>query len=69
MDSVLSERGIAWKQVAAFGDGLNDLELLQTAGTAVAMDNGVAQLCAAADLVAPDAAQDGAARVIEEFFL
>ena len=69
LEDVLAEREIPWENAAAFGDGLNDAELLEKAGMAVAMANGVPELCRRADLVAPDAALDGVAQVIESRFL
>lgn len=69
LEQVLAARGIGWKDVAAFGDGLNDAELLRAAGTAVVMENGVEELRRQADLIAPDAALDGAADVLERCFL
>ena len=49
----------------AFGNGYNDIEMLSTAGLGVAVDGGVPQAIAAADLVAPSMEDDGVARVLE----
>ena len=57
---------IGRKQIAAFGDGENDKEMLVYAGIGVAMENGAADLKAAADRIAPDCDQDGMARVIRQ---
>ncbi len=43
----------------AFGDGLNDLEMLQYVGTGVAMGNGFEELKEAADLVTAKVSNDG----------
>lgn len=51
----------------AFGDGSNDLDLLQTAGIGVAMDNAVPQLKAAADWIAPSNREAGVAAGIYRF--
>ena len=44
-------------ETAAFGDFLNDYELLRTAGLAVAMDNAHPQLKEIADIIAPQCRQ------------
>ena len=46
-------------EAIAFGDGNNDMEMLQAVGTGVAMANASEQLKAVADAVCGDAAQDG----------
>lgn len=66
---LLERLGIAWDETAAFGDGSNDAGMLQAAGLGVAMANGPAGLRALADLVAPDAGEDGVARVVKEYLL
>ncbi len=66
---LLERLGIAWGETAAFGDGENDAGLLRAAGFGVAMANGAPALRALADLVAPAADEDGAARVIEQYLL
>jgi len=58
--------GVLPEEVAAFGDGENDLEMIQYAGLGVAMGNAVPLLKQAADLVAPACDEDGAARVLEQ---
>ncbi len=53
------------EEIAVFGDGENDLEMVANAGFGVAMGNAVDKLKAAADYIAPDCDEDGAAKVIE----
>lgn len=53
-------------EVMVFGDGLNDLDMLQWAGTAVAMGNGAPEVKAAADIIAPTNDEDGVAVIIEK---
>ena len=50
----------------AFGDGENDLRLLQSAGTAVAMENGFGCIKEHADIVAKSNNENGVAKVIFE---
>ncbi len=59
--------GIRAEQVMAFGDGSNDLEMLQFAGCAVAMQNAVEHLKPIADFVTCTNEQDGVAYAIEKF--
>ena len=62
----LCERlGVAQADVVAFGDGLNDVEMLTWAGHGVAMGNAEAAVQAIADEVAPSNDDDGVARVVE----
>jgi Cof subfamily protein (haloacid dehalogenase superfamily) len=56
---------IAAEAVMAFGDQHNDLEMLQWAGTGVAMGNAHREVVAAASLVAESHAEDGVAQIIE----
>ena len=51
----------------AFGDGENDIELLDWAGFGVAVGNGNAALRARADWHCPGPEEDGVARVIEAY--
>lgn len=56
---MVEQLGFDLKDVYAFGDGLNDLEMLQTVGTGVAMGNGVPEAKEKADLVTSDVSNDG----------
>lgn len=58
--------GIYIEEIAAFGDGENDLEMVANAGFGVAMGNAVPKLKAAADHIAPDCEQDGVAKTLLE---
>ncbi|HZB86281.1 MAG TPA: HAD family hydrolase [Gaiellaceae bacterium] len=51
----------------AFGDGENDVELLQWAGYGVAVANAHERVLAVADWICPPAAEEGVAQVIEAF--
>jgi Cof subfamily protein (haloacid dehalogenase superfamily) len=51
----------------AFGDGENDLELLDWAGYAVAVENAHDAVKARADFICPSADDEGVAQVIEAF--
>ena len=58
--------GITLRHVAAFGDDVNDVEMVQEAGLGVAMDNAVAEVKAVADRITASNDQDGVALVVEE---
>jgi Cof subfamily protein (haloacid dehalogenase superfamily) len=62
------ELNIPQQQIAAFGDGENDLEMIQYAGFGVAMGNAVELLRQASDFIAPPCEEDGVACVLEQFF-
>lgn len=51
--------GVPVEDTVAFGDSMNDLELLQTAGVSVCMGNGSAGLKEIAGLVCPPVEEDG----------
>ncbi len=57
--------GIEAVDVLAFGDEMNDTEMLAWAGTGVAMGNATEPARAAADLVVPSNADDGVAQYLE----
>ena len=58
--------GFTLENCIAFGDGLNDLSMIEAAGTGVAMANAHPQVLAAADLVTATNDEDGVARTLRE---
>ncbi len=50
----------------AFGDGLNDMEMLDTVGFGVAMGNAEPELKLLADFVTKDIREDGILYALEE---
>lgn len=67
--SHLCERlGIRREEVIAFGDGMNDLDMLEWAGCGVAMENASDPVKEVADRVTAHVREDGVARVLEELF-
>jgi Cof subfamily protein (haloacid dehalogenase superfamily) len=58
--------GILAADVAAFGDGLNDLDMITWAGLGVAMEYGPEELLRAADAIAAGPPGEGVARFIED---
>ncbi len=63
---VMEKTGFKPEQAVAFGDGLNDMEMLQGVGLGVAMDNGHPELKAVANRIAPALHLDGVATVLNE---
>lgn len=61
--------GFAPENCMAFGDGLNDLSMIQAAGIGVAMANAIPEDLAAADFVTATNDDDGVAIAIEKFCL
>ena len=56
--------GISASEIAAFGDDLNDMDMLEYAGAGVAMGNAVEEIKAAADFVCLSNDEDGLAEWI-----
>ncbi|MDO5059181.1 MAG: HAD hydrolase family protein, partial [Neisseria sp.] len=64
IQTVLDTLGLTMADAMAFGDGLNDREMLGAVGFGVAMGNAEAELKAVADYIAPAAADDGIYRAL-----
>ncbi|MFD0716613.1 Cof-type HAD-IIB family hydrolase [Paenibacillus sp. GCM10027626] len=56
---LLKAIGVENRKCIAFGDGLNDIEMLTTIGTGIAMGNAVPEAKRAADLVTTSSSEDG----------
>jgi Cof subfamily protein (haloacid dehalogenase superfamily) len=64
----LAERlGFGAADTVSFGDGENDVELLEWAGYGVAVQNAHERVLAVADLVCPHCDEEGVAQVIEPY--
>ena len=59
--------GFTAERTVAFGDGENDVELLEWAGYAIAVEDAHPRLAGIADLVCPPADEEGVAQVIESY--
>jgi Cof subfamily protein (haloacid dehalogenase superfamily) len=66
---VCEHLGVSPEDTMAFGDNLNDLELIQAAGVSVAVANAVGAVKEAARLVTASNDEDGVALAIEEHVL
>lgn len=68
--SVLSKiTGNSLDEIIAFGDGGNDVSMIQTAGIGVAMSNGCESAKNSADIIAMSNVEDGVAKTIETYVL
>ncbi|MBC2330877.1 Cof-type HAD-IIB family hydrolase [Listeria swaminathanii] len=69
LDTVLTPMGIHAENIIAFGDGHNDITMVEYAGTGIAMSNAVPELKAAASSVTLSNNEDGIAHVLNNLIL
>lgn len=65
LDWLCQINGIKREETIAFGNGYNDVQMLEWAGHSVAIGGAVPQVLNVADTVAPRIEEDGAAKIIE----
>lgn len=68
MSALVQKLGISMKEVMAFGDGRADINMLQMAGTGIAMGNAPEEVKRCADYTTLSNDEDGAALAIERAF-
>ena len=61
--------GISREEIMAFGDGMNDLEMVREAGLGIAVENAVQPVKDVADYITVSNENDGVAKAIEKFAL
>jgi 5-amino-6-(5-phospho-D-ribitylamino)uracil phosphatase len=66
---LLEQWGLSMVNVVAFGDDVNDVEMVAEAGLGVAMDNAVDAVKAVADRITLSNDEDGVALVLEELII
>ena len=59
VNAVLSYYGLSKDEAIAFGDGRNDIEMLEAVGTGVAMGNAIEEVKARADVICKSVEEDG----------
>ena len=69
LQALASYLDIPIEKTFAFGDGLNDLSMIQEAGIGVAMANACEAVIEAADYVTASCDEDGVAKAVEKFCL
>lgn len=62
---LLNQLNISKSEAAAFGDGLNDMEMFKLVGTAIAMGNAHPILKQHADIICPRHDQDGIVKILK----
>ena len=65
LDFLAEHMGFTREQTIAFGDGENDVELVEWAGYGIAVENAHDRVKAVADWVCAGAQDEGVAQVIE----
>jgi len=68
LERLANHLGYSIDDCAAFGDGLNDLTMVEVAGFGVAMANAHERVKAAAKIQAPSNDEDGVAAVLDSWF-
>ncbi len=61
--------GVSLADTVGFGDSMNDLEMIETVGTSVCMENGSEELKSRSDLICPAVSADGLAQAFEQLHL
>lgn len=61
--------GIPVEDSVAFGDSMNDLEMMETAGLSICMENGSERLKELADDICPSVSEDGIYKALEKYQL
>lgn len=67
IEALIRHLGVEREETIAFGDGENDISMLEYAGIGVAMGNSSDQVKACADYVTGAVDEDGVARAVEHF--
>jgi Cof subfamily protein (haloacid dehalogenase superfamily) len=67
LDFLAAHMGFTREETVAFGDGENDVELVEWAGFGIAVENAHDRVKAVADWIAPSARDEGVAEVIDSF--
>jgi len=67
IEALIRHLGIQREETIAFGDGENDISMLEYAGVGVAMGNASDKVKARADYVTSSVDEDGVARAVEHF--
>ena len=65
LDFLAAHMGFTREQTIAFGDGENDIELVEWASFGIAVENAHARVKAVADWICPSAEEEGVAQVLE----
>ena len=61
--------GVPIEDTYGFGDSMNDLEMIETVGTSICMENGAQALKEVSDIVCPAVTEDGLAKAFDQLGL
>jgi Cof subfamily protein (haloacid dehalogenase superfamily) len=67
LEFVAEQLGFSRERIVAFGDGENDIELVEWAGYGVAVENANERVKEVADFVCPSVDEEGVAQVLEAY--
>ena len=67
--AVAEHLGVPIEDTYGFGDSMNDLEMIETVGTSVCMENGAEALKKVSDVVCPAVTEDGLAKAFDQLGL
>jgi HAD superfamily hydrolase (TIGR01484 family) len=67
LDFLAKQLGFSRERTVAFGDGENDIELVDWAGYGVAVENADARVKEIADFICPSVEEEGVAQVLEAY--
>jgi len=68
LSMLMEKKGIKKENILALGDAYNDVEMLETAGVSVIMENAEEELKKRFDHIAPSNEESGLGRFLNEFF-
>lgn len=69
IDYIIAKENLAINETAAFGDGHNDLPMLQMVGHALVMDNALPEIKTVADQIVPSNDENGVGYGIQKYIL
>ena len=69
MRAVCEALSLSTKDSIAFGDSMNDVEMIEASGLGICMENGYEELKKLADDVCPSVEDDGIYRAFEKYGL
>ena len=67
LDFLAKQLGFSRERTVAFGDGENDIELVDWAGYGVAVENADERVKEIADFICPSVEEEGVAQVLEAY--
>lgn len=69
IECLLAHYGLTWQSVVAFGDSMNDIEMLERAGHGIAMGNAISEVKERADEITGTIGEEGVVQALKEYYL